>query len=135
MMMVLLAFVGVSVFLLGLYQWALGGASLWRIFTLKRMEKDLPAEEKRLAEREVRQLEQSADRTISASLRIIAVLAVLVWVVLGLQMILELFGVNMIGSISSTARTYWSQPGVQTNQSPTQMRNDMLRNMGNNLRR
>ena len=134
-MMVLFAFIGVSVFLLGLYQWALGGASLWRIFTLKKMQKDLPSEERKLAEREVKQLEQSADRTISASLRIIAVLAVLVWVFLGMQMILELFGVNMIGSISTTARTYWSQPAVQNNQSPTQMRNDMLRNMGNNLRR
>ena len=127
-MIVLFAFIGVSVFLLGLYQWALGGASLWWIFTLRKMEKDLPAEERRQAEREVKQ-------TISASLRIIAVLAVLVWVFLGLQMILELFGVNMIGSISTTARTYWSQPAVQNNQSPTQMRNDMLRNMGNNLRR
>ena len=99
------------------------------------MEKDLPAEERRQAEREVQQLEKSADRTISASLRIIAVLAVLVWVFLGMQMILELFGINMIGSISTTARSYWSQPGVQTTNSPTQMRNDMLRNMGNNLRR
>ena len=134
-MMVLLGFIGVSVFLLGLYQWALGGASLWRIFTLRKMEKDLPAEERKQAEREVKQLEQSADRTISASLRIITVLAVLVWVFLGMQMILELFGVNMIGSISSTARTYWSQPTVQNSHSPTQMRNDMLRNMGNNLRR
>ena len=133
--MVLLAFIGVTIFLFGLYQWALGGASLWRIFTLRKMEKDLPAEERRQAEREVQQLEKSADRTISASLRIIAVLAVLVWVFLGMQMILELFGINMIGSISTTARSYWSQPGVQTTNSPTQMRNDMLRNMGNNLRR
>ena len=134
-MMVLFAFIGVTVFLLGLYQWALGGASLWRIFTLRKMQKDLPNDERLQAEREVKKLEQSADRTISASLRIIAVLAVLVWVFLGMQMILELFGVNMIGSISSTARTYWSQPGVQNTQSPSQMRNDMLRNMGNNLRR
>ena len=134
-MMVLLAFIGVTIFLFGLYQWALGGASLWRIFTLRKMEKDLPAEERRQAEREVQQLEKSADRTISASLRIIAVLAVLVWVFLGMQMILELFGINMIGSISTTARSYWSQPGVQTTNSPTQMRNDMPRNMGNNLRR
>ena len=134
-MMVLLAFVAVSVFLVGLYQWALGGASLWRIFTLRKMEHDLPSDERVKAEQEVKQLERAADRTISASLRIIAVLAVLVWVFLGLQMILELFGVNMIGSISATARQYWSQPQVQNTQSPTQMRNDMLRNMGNNLRR
>ena len=135
-MMVLLAFIAVTIFLFGLYQWALGGASLWRIFTLRKMEKDLPSEERMQAEREVRQLEQAADRTISASLRIVATLAVLVWVFLGLQMILELFGVNMIGRITSTARQYWSQPDVRTtNQSPTQQRNDMLRNMGNNLRR
>ncbi|MBQ7544215.1 MAG: hypothetical protein IJT02_04645 [Synergistaceae bacterium] len=134
-MMVLLAFVGVTVFLIGLWQWALGGASLWRIFTLRRMEKDLPVEERLEAEREVRRLEQSADRTISSSLRIIAFLGVFVWVFLGLQMILELFGVNMIGSISTTARSYWAQPGVTNTQSPTQMRNDMLRNMGSSLRR
>ena len=134
-MLVLFAFIGVSVFLLGLYQWALGGASLWRIFKLRKMERDLPAEERRQAEREVQELERSADRTISASLRIIAFLAVFVWIFLGLQMILELFGINMIGRITTTARQYWSQPAVSTNQSATQMRNDMLRNMGNNLRR
>ena len=134
-MIVLLSFIGVSVFLIGLWQWALGGASLWRIFTLRKMERDLPAEERLQAEREVRRLEQNADRTISASLRIIAFLGVFVWVFLGLQMLLELFGVNMIGTISTTARSYWSQPGVTNSQSPTQMRNDMLRNMGSNLRR
>lgn len=134
-MTVLLSFVGVTVFLIGLYQWAQGGASLWRIFRLRRMEKDLPSEERRQAEREVKQLEEAADRTIGASFRIIAVLAVLVWVFLGLQMILEMFGVNMIGRITSTARTYWAQPGVQSSQAPTQMRNDMLRNLGTNLRR
>ena len=99
------------------------------------MERDLPSEERRQAEREVRELERSADRRISASLRILAILAVLVWIFLGMQMILELFGVNMIGSISTTARKYWAQPAVTNSQSPTQMRNDMLRNMGNNLRR
>ncbi len=134
-MIILLSFIGVSVFLLGLYQWASGGAALWRIFTLRKMEKDLPSEEKRIAEREVQQLEQSADRAVSASFRIIAGLAVAVWIFLGLQMLLELFGVNMIGSISSTARHYWAQPQTTNSTSPNQMRNDMLRNMGNNLRR
>lgn len=134
-MMVLLSFVAVTVFLLGLYQWAQGGASLWRIFRLRKMEKDLPSEERRQAEREVKQLEQAADRTIGASFRIIAILAVMVWVFLGLQMILEMFGINMIGRITSTARTYWSQPGTQTNQTSTQARNDMIRNLGTNLRR
>lgn len=134
-MIVLISFIGVSVFLLGLYQWAQSGASLWQIFRLRKLEKDLPAEERAQTEREVRELERSADRRISASLRIIAGLAVFVWMLLGLQMVLELFGVNMIGRITSTARQYWSQPSVTSTNSPTQMRNDMLRNMGNNLRR
>ena len=134
-MIILFSFIGVSVFLLGLYQWASGGAALWRIFTLKKLQKDLPYDEKLQAEREVKQLEANADKAVSASFRIIAGLAVAVWIFLGLQMVLELFGVNMIGSISSTARQYWSQPQIQNSQSPTQMRNDMLRNMGNNLRR
>ena len=134
-MIVLLSFIGVSVFLFGLYQWAQSGASLWQIFRLRKMEKDLPAAERAQAEREVKELERNADRRISASLRIIAGLAVFVWLLLGLQMVLELFGVNMIGSITSTARQYWSQPSVTNTNSPSQMRNDMLRNMGNNLRR
>lgn len=134
-MIILLSFIGVTVFLFGLYQWASGGAALWRIFSLRKMEKDLPSEERRLAEREVHQLEQSADRAVSASFKIIAGLAVAVWIFLGLQMILELFGVNMLRSISTTAHQYWAQPQTTNTNSPTQMRNDMLRNMGNNLRR
>ena len=134
-MIILLSFIGVTVFLLGLYQWASGGAALWRIFSLRKMEKDLPAEERLQAEREVKQLEQNADRTITASFRIIAGLMIAVWIFLGLQMLLELFGVNMIGSITSTARQYWAQPQTQSSNSPAHMRNDMLRNMGSSLRR
>ena len=133
-MIILLSFIGVTVFLLGLYQWASGGAALWRIFSLRKMEKDLPSEERMQAEREVKQLEQSADRAVSASFRIIAGLAVAVWIFLGLQMILELFGINWVSSLSSRAKNYWSQPGIESQQS-TPSRNDMLRNMGNNLRR
>ncbi len=134
-MIILLSFIGLTVFLIGLYQWASGGAALWRIFSLKKMEKDLPREERTQALREVEQLEAKADRAVSASFRIIAGLMIAVWVFLGLQIMLELFGINMIGSISTTAKRYWSQPQVQNSHSPTQMRNDMLRNMGNNLRR
>ena len=133
-MWVLLSFIGVTIFLLGLYQWAQGGASLWRIFRLRREERTLSREERRAAEDEIRQLEQTADRTISASFRIIAVLAVLVWVFLGVTMILEMFGINWVSTFSTHARTYWSQPGVES-QINTPSRNDMLRNMGNSLRR
>lgn len=131
---ILFAFIAATVFLLGLYQWALGGASLWRIFSIRRGEKSMSREEKQQAEREVKQLEQSADRTISASLRITAILAVLVWLFLGVTMILEFFGINWVSSMYSRAKSYWVAPGTQSQQS-TQTRNDTLRNMGNSFRR
>lgn len=132
-MMILLAFVAATIFLLGLYQWAQGGASLWRIFRIKR-EKYSTREEKAHAEREIKELERNADRTITASFRIISMLAVLVWLFLGVSIVLRMFGIDVVGSLSTHAKAYWSQPAVNSN-SPVQQRNDILRNMGNNLRR
>ena len=133
-MLFLLGFIGATIFLLGLFQWAQGGANLWRIFRIRRREKQLTRAERVQAENEVKRLEQAADRTISASFRIIAVLAVLVWVFFGITLILELFGINWVSSLSTRAKSYWSQPGIESQQA-TPSRNDMLRNMGNSLRR
>ena len=133
---ILLAFIAATIFLIGLYQWAQGGASLWQIFRLKRRENELTRAEREEAEREVKQLERTADRTISASFRIIAVLAVMMWLFLGITMLLELFGINWMSYVASTAKQYWSNPAATTtNQSNTQARQDMLRNMGSSLRR
>ena len=130
----LFAFIGATIFVFGLYQWALSGASLWQIFRIRRGEKGMSRDEKKEAEREVKKLEESADRTISASLRIVAFLAVFVWLFLGVTLILEFFGINWVSSMYSRAQSYWTAPGMQTQQS-TQTRNDTLRNMGNSFRR
>ena len=97
----IIAFILATIFLVGLIQWAQGGADLWRIFRLKRREKFLSREEVIEAENEVKKLEQSADRTIGASFRIIAVLAVIVWVMLGITMILDLLGINWVSSLQN----------------------------------
>ncbi len=133
-MVTVLAFIAATIFLLGLWQWAKGGATLWSIFTLQR-KKYSTREEKVQTEREVKELERAADRSISASFRIIAVLTLVVWLFLGVSVILRMFGVDLVGKLTTHARAYWSQPVVQNSNSPTQQRNDMLRNMGNNLRR
>ena len=130
----LFAFIAATIFLFGLYQWALSGANLWQIFRIRRGEKGMSRDEKKDAEREVKKLEEAADRTISASLRIIAILAVFVWLFLGVTMILEFFGINWVSSMYSRAKSYWVAPGMQSQQS-TQTRNDTLRNMGNSFRR
>ena len=130
----IIGFIAATVFLIGLFQWAQGGASLSRIFRIKRTEKFLSRDEKREAESEIKRLEQAADRTITASFKIIAVLAVIVWIFFGVTMILDMFGINWISSLSTRAKTYWSQPSTDSQHS-TQQRNDMIRNLGNNLRR
>lgn len=130
----LLAFIGATVFLMGLYQWALGGAGLWRIFRIRRGEKEMTRDERKQAEREAREAERSAVRSITASMRIIAGLAVAVWLFLGVTMVLEFFGINWVSALYSRAVSYWVAPGVQSGQS-TQTRNETLRNMGNSFRR
>ncbi len=130
----IVGFIAMTIFLIGLIQWAQGGASLWRIFRIKRTEKFLSRDEKREAENEIKRLEQSADRTITASFKIIAVLAVIVWIFFGITMILDMFGINWVSSLTTHAKTYWAQPQIE-NQHSTQQRNDMIRNLGNNLRR
>lgn len=136
-MLLILSFVGVTFFLIGLYQWAQSGASIWRIFSIRKHEREdgLTREERIEAEREVRQLEQSADRALGASFRILAVLAVLTWLVLGLTMILDMFNIDWTGTLSARARSYWAAPGVISQSNTSQGRNDMIRNLGSNLRR
>ena len=136
-MWLLLGFLGATVFLFGLYQWAQGGATLWRIFRIKREEKEghLSREERREVEKEVEKLEKAADRTITASFKIIAILAVFFWLFFGVTLLLDMFGINWIGTFSSRAKTYWSQPGVTTNHISTQGGNDMLRNIGAGVRK
>ena len=136
-MWILLGFIGATIFLFGLYQWAQGGATLWRIFRLKKEEKErnLTREERREAEKEVEKLEKAADRTITASFKIIAILAVFFWLFFGVTLLLDMFGINWISTFSSRAKTYWSQPGVTDNHLNVQGRNDMLRNMGAGVRK
>ena len=136
-MWILLGFLGATIFLFGLYQWAQGGATLWRIFRIKREEKEnhLSREEIKEAEKEVKQLEQAADRTITASFKIIAALAVVAWLFFGITMLLDMFGINWISTFSSRAKSYWSQPGATDNHLNVQGRNDMLRNIGAGVRK
>ena len=141
----LLGFVCATVFLAGLYQWAQSGATLWRIFTIKREESSLSRDEIKAAEKEVQKLEEAADRTITASFKIIAALAVIVWLFFGVTMLLDMFGINWISTLSSKAQVYWSQTSGPTDshsrssknskasQGPN--RNERLKNMSSGLKK
>ena len=89
-----LAFAALTVFLLGLVQWARSGAGIWRIRSIRRSEGTLSTAEKREAEAEVQRLERSTDRLLLMSLKLVGVVALLVWVVLGVSMVIDALGLN-----------------------------------------
>ena len=140
----LLGFVGATVFLAGLYQWAQSGATLWKIFAIKRKESSLSRDEIRAAEKEVQKLEKAADRTITASFKIIAALAVIVWLFFGVTMLLDMFGINWISTLSSKAKVYWTNTSVtsvttdshsKSSKAPAPNRNERLKSMSSGLKK
>ena len=141
----LLGFVGATVFLAGLYQWAQSGAALWKIFSIRRSESSLSRDEIKAAEWEVQKLEQAADRTITASFKIIAALAVIVWLFFGVTMLLDMFGINWISTLSSKAKVYWTNTNVtsvttdshsKSSKAPkAPNRNEMLKNMSSGVKK
>ena len=140
----LLGFVGATVFLAGLYQWAQSGATLWKIFAIKRKESSLSRDEIRAAEKEVQKLEKAADRTITASFKIIAALAVIVWLFFGVTMLLDMFGINWISTLSSKAKVYWTNTNVtsvttdshsKSSKAPAPNRNERLKSMSSGLKK
>ena len=134
-MWVILAFIGVSFFILGLLQWARSGAGLWRIMDIRRGAASLTEEERKEAEGEVRRLEQATDRALFASLRIIGFLAAALWLILGVTIVLDLLGIDWMHRTSTRARTYWHSMTTGTSHQRPSSQNDVLKNLGGGLRK
>ncbi len=132
-MTMFLSFIAATIFLYGLYQWAAGGANLWRIFQIRRNAAYMTNEELKRAEQEIKQLESHTDRTLGLSFKIIGAIAVLIWAFLGVTTILNMFGIDLIGNMSSRAKMYWAQPEVSAKKA-VQNRSKMLRDMSSRLR-
>lgn len=143
-MLWLLALVGATVFIIGLFNWAESGAILWKIIKIKwryRFRR-LSPERRMEIENEIKELERSTDRYLLASLRIICLLAVMTWIFLAMTVVLRAMGINWLDSVSAQARSYWrgvsisklhDNPSVDPNNRVT-MRNDILQGMGNKLK-
>ena len=136
-MWLILAFIGASFLLIGILQWAQSGAGLWRIMKIKREEKFLLDDDRREEdEAEVRRLEEATDRSLRTSFRILGALALILWLFLGASVILDLLGIDWASALSGRARVYWSaSPGAGGRSQSTPQRDNILRNMGQNLRR
>ncbi len=140
-----LALIGVTIFIFGLIQWANSGATLWQIFKIKwrKRFKRMSAYEKKQADEEIKSLEQSTDRYLLASLRIISILAIVTWVFLAATVVLNAMGINWIDKVSASARVYWSgvalsdlnsSPYDKNKNNPVTMRNEKLQIMGSHLK-
>lgn len=138
--MMFLAFVVLSVFLLGLFLWAQSGANLVEMFRIRRKENSLSERKREEAEEEIRQLGRKVDRTLSASFKIVGVLVLLLWLLVGVSMIIEFLGGRswvggLMNHISMKANTYWNSLSMEKTKQSTPERNNMLRNMGVNMRK
>ena len=134
--------VAIAIFLLGLVQWAYSGAALWSVWSLKkdlrsasRDERDELEEKK---EDEIRRTEKRTDQLLMSSFKVIGILAVAMWLFLGLTVVLDLMGINWISTLSYRARTFWGSPVAYTSapaatRSPVQ--NSILKSLGNALRK
>ena len=137
-MWIILGAVAIAVFLFGLVQWAYSGAGLWSVWSLK---KDLrSASRDELAEKEgkIRRTEKRADQLMMTSLKVIGVLAVVMWLFLGLTVVLDLMGINWISTLSSRARTFWASSDAYTSAPAATrppLRNSVLRFLGGALRK
>lgn len=137
-MLLIIIFVAFSVFIFGLFQWAKGGATLWRIRDIRRRQRsgELSEEERRQAVKDIRSLEKGADKAISGSFKFIGALAVFTWVFLGVTMLLDLLGINWVSALSGRAARYWNANASTSvyGSSITAERNDMLKNLGSSLK-
>ena len=133
-----LSFVLVSIFLLGLFQWARSGAGIWRIFSLQREHKADPlgSAERKEAEAEVKRLERATDRTLLISFKLIGILALLLWLALAASVVIDAFGLNdWLNEMSMSAHRYWSSGVTDRGPQSSKERQNMLRNIGAGLRK
>ncbi|MCR5346629.1 MAG: hypothetical protein K6E38_02545 [Fretibacterium sp.] len=125
-----------AIFVLGLIQWARSGAGLWTISSMRRKEESLTKLERKQAEEEVRRIERATDRTLMLSFKIIGILAILMWLVLGVSVLIDAFGLNdWLNDMSIRAHQYWSSGVPDRGPHSSKVRQNMLRNIGAGLRK
>ena len=138
-MLLLLGVLALALFLFGLVQWARSGASLWTLLRLKRGGRPSSPSERIREESEIHRAEKLTDQLLRSSFRVICVLALGMWLALGIVVLLDLMGIDWIDRLSTRARTFWGSPVYRnfpaaTVHTPTR-RDNFLKLMGESMRR
>ena len=133
---ILLIIVSLAIFLFGLIQWARGGAALWSLLRLKREARPSNPLKRAWESAEIRRAEKATDQLLRSSFRVIGILAIGMWLFLGLTVLLDLLGVDWVSRISARAQTFWGSPVYNstpvTTQSPAR-RGDIMKSLRNSL--
>ena len=135
-MVILLIIVGVAVFLFGLIQWARGGAALWSLLRLQRDAQPSNPLRRARESAEIRSAEKMTDQLLRSSFKVLGILAVGMWLFLGVTVLLDLLGIDWVSRISARAQTFWGSPVYNstpvTTQSPAR-RGDIMKSLRNSL--
>lgn len=136
-MWIFLGVIALAIFLFGLVQWAYSGAALWSVWSLKKDLRSAKRDERAEKEDEIRRTEKRTDQLLMSSFKVLGILAVVMWLFLGVTVVLDLMGINWVSTLSSRARTFWGTPTY--NSAPATKRpsgqNSILRSLGNALRK
>ncbi len=133
-MLMFISFIAMTVFMFGLWSWAQSGSTLWQIFRIKRNSDFMTYDEKQKAEAEIKKLETFTDRALRTSLKLIGFMALFVWLFLGVTTVLNMFGVDLIGSLTARAQKYWASPEVAS-KNAAKNRNSTLKALSSGVRK
>ena len=135
-MVILLIIVGLAVFLFGLIQWARGGAALWFLLRLKKDAQPSNPIRRARKSAEIHSAEKMTDQLLRSSFRVLGILAIGMWLFLGVTVLLDLLGIDWVSHISARAQTFWGSPANNgtpvTIQSPAR-RGDIMKSLRNSL--
>jgi len=143
-MVILLIIVSLAIFLFGLIQWARGGAALWSLRSLKKDTQSSNPIRRNRKSAEIHSAEEMADRFLRSSFKLLGILAIGMWLFLGVTVLLDLLGIDWISRLSSRARTFWgssiysSAPYNSTSvttQSSAKRGNKILNSLRNSLKK
>lgn len=138
----MVTFLGFSAFwvlVFGILQWARGGDGIWRLFKVQRQLQreggSLGWREEERAKREIQRLESATDRMLRASFKAVGFLALCAWIAVGVTFLLDAFGIEWVHHVTSRASIYWRAEVGGVHRTAASARNDMLRNIGLNMKK
>lgn len=135
-MWILLGAIAIAIFLFGLVQWAYSGAGLWSVWSLKKGLRFASRREWAEKEDEIRRTEKRTDQLLMSSFKVIGILAVVMWLFLGVTVLLDLLGIDWVSRISARAQTFWGSPAYNSapvnTQSPAR-RSDIMKSLRDSL--